>query len=98
MPPVKPYPRLFHCANPKCGRMIGVENEDSRRIVSLWVLVHSRQATTTLEELELTIADFRTTAMGHGGVVCQCGHVTQWYANQRLLERLITDRYKRQPK
>lgn len=91
MSDAKPYPRLFHCGS--CGKTIGVENEDSKRIVSLWVLATSREPGVSLDEMQLELKDFRVTAMGHGGVVCGCGHVTQWYVNARLLKRLVTDRY-----
>lgn len=92
MPEDKPYPRPFSCANPSCGKLLGIVNRDNQRIVSLFVLRTPRPACTTLEESEFTRADFSVMSMGYGDIPCTCGHTTTWHWNNQLLSRLTNRR------
>lgn len=88
MPDDKPYPRPFYCSNPSCCKLLGIIDRDNRRIVSLYVLKEFRPQGTTLDDIQLTRADFRVMRMGYGDVPCTCGHDTTWHWNNQLISRL----------
>lgn len=90
MPEDKQYPSPFYCDNPACGKMVGVKNRDTHRIVSLYVLIDPLPANTQIDDTELCKEDFIFIHAGAGGVVCRsCGYVTEWHWNKAMLDRFI---------